>query len=201
MDLLAKKIKEIEMPDDMRKRIIRNCSDIREAGMKAGKTYNIWKKQLPLTAALVLCVCITGVTALAATGKLEGFFKDVKNWNGAIVGTSYEQATEEIAVSIGGVGEELSILVLIINPEKPPYSESELFGIQSYRIEDMSGNVIAKENSLEERITFSSQMSLNIPLNEISNGRYKLIIEQFISEKKADQPLVIHGNWECAFEY
>ena len=75
MDLLAKKIKEIEMPDDMRKRIIRNCSDIGEAGMKAGKTNNIWKKQLPLTAALVLCVCITGVTALAATGKLEGFLK------------------------------------------------------------------------------------------------------------------------------
>ena len=201
MDLLTKKIKEIEMPDDMRKRIIRNCSDIGEAGMKVRKANNIWKKQLPIAAALVLCVCITGVTALAATGKLEGVFKDIKNWNGAIVGTSYEQATGEITVNIEEAGDELGILVSIINPEKPPYSESELFGIQSYRIEDMSGNVIAKENSLEERITFSSQMSLNIPLNEISNGRYKLIIEQFISEKKADQPLIIHGNWECAFEY
>lgn len=104
-------------------------------------------------------------------------------------------------MSIGGVGEELSILVSIINPEKPPYSESELFGIQSYRIEDMSGNVIEKERSLEERTAFSSQMSLNIPLNEISNGKYKLIIEQFISEKKAEQPLIIHGNWMCEFEY
>lgn len=201
MDLLTKKIKEIELPDDMRKRIIRNCSDIGEAGMKVRKANNIWKIQLPIAAALVLCVCITGVTALAATGKLEGVFKDIKNWNGAIVGTSYEQATEEISVSIGGVGEELSILVSIINPEKPPYSESELFGIQSYRIEDMSGNVIEKERSLEERTAFSSQMSLNIPLNEISNGKYKLIIEQFISEKKADQPLIIHGNWMCEFEY
>ena len=201
MDLLTKKIKEIELPDDMRKRIIRNCSGIGEAGMKVRKANNIWKKQLPIAAALVLCVCITGVTALAATGKLEGVFKDIKNWNGAIVGTSYEQATEEISVSIGGVGEELSILVSIINPEKPPYSESELFGIQSYRIEDMSGNVIEKESSFGERISFSSQMSLNIPLNDISNGKYKLIIEQFISEKKADQPLIIHGNWECAFEY
>lgn len=201
MDLLTKKIKEIELPDDMRKRIIRNCSDIGEAGMKVRKANNIWKKQLPIAAALVLCVCITGVTALAATGKLEGVFKDIKNWNGAIVGTSYEQATGEITVNIEEAGDELGILVSIINPEKPPYSESELFGIQSYRIEDMSGNVIVKERSLEERTAFSSQMSLNIPLNEISNGKYKLIIEQFISEKKADQPLIIYGNWECAFEY
>ena len=201
MDLLTKKIKEIEMPDDMRKRIIRNCSDIGEAGMKVGKTNNIWKKQLPIAAALVLCVCITGVTALAATGKLEGVFKDIKNWNGAIVGTSYEQATEEIAVSIGGVGEELSILVSIINPEKPPYSESELFGIQSYRIEDMSGNVIISESSFGERTAFDRQMSIKIPLNGIPSGEYKLVIEQFVSEKKADQPLGIHGNWECEFVY
>lgn len=201
MDLLTKKIKEIELSDDMRKRIIRNCSDIGEAGMKVRKANNIWKKQLPIAAALVLCVCITGVTALAATGKLEGVFKDIKNWNGAIVGTSYEQATGEITVNIEEAGDELGILVSIINPEKPPYSESELFGIQSYRIEDMSGNVIEKERSLEERTAFSSQMSLNIPLNEISNGKYKLIIEQFISEKKAEQPLIIHGNWMCEFEY
>lgn len=46
----------------------------------------MWKKQLSMTAALVLCVCITGVTALIANGKLQGIFKDITNWKGAVVG-------------------------------------------------------------------------------------------------------------------
>lgn len=230
MDLLAKKIKEIEMPDDMRKRIVKKCNEeIRDMKRvernnqeemknykermtnknmqkrvieKPGRIENkFWKKQLQIAAALVLCVCITGVTALAATGKLEGYFKDITNWNGAIVGTSYEQATEEIAVSIDEAGEELNIFVTIKEPEKPPYMDSELFGIGSYRIEDMSGNVIISESSFGERTAFVSQMSIKIPLSDIPNGEYKLVIEQFVSEKKADQPLVIHGNWECEFVY
>jgi len=234
MDLLAKKIKEIEMPDDMRKRIVKKCNEeirdmkrvesvdvtnnqkeikdykerianrnmqkrtVEKTGRKENK---FWKKQLQAAAALVLCVCITGVTALAATGKLEGYFKDITNWNGAIVGISYEQATEEIAVSIDETGEELNVFVTIKEPEKLPYKDSELFGIGSYRIEDMSGNVIISESSFGERTAFVSQMSIKIPLSDIPNGEYKLVIEQFVSEKKADQPLVIHGNWECEFVY
>ena len=207
MDLLTKKVKEIEMPDDMRKRIIANCSDALDKKRNTGETRmtkvnNRWKKSLPMAATLVLCVCITGVTAMAAAGKLEGFFKDIKRWDGAVVGTSYEQATEEITVSIEmATDEELDILVIIEEPAKPPYSESELFGIESYRIEDMEGNVIISGNSLAERTDFNSLMSFKIPLNEISNGKYKLVIEQFISEKKADQPLKISGNWECEFKY
>jgi len=208
MDLLTKKVKEIEMPDDMRKRIIANCSDALdkkrntgETRMKARRVNNRWKKSLPIAAALVLGVCITGVTAMAATGKLEGFFKDIKNWNGAVVGTAYEQATEEIAVSIKEVTNELIVLVTIEEPEKPPYSESELFGIASYKIEDMSGNIVLSEEAFGERVSFNNQMFLEIPLNQIPSGEYKLVIEQFMSEKKADQPLRISGNWECEFKY
>ena len=36
------------------------------------------KHPMTAAAALVLCVCITGVTAMATAGKLEGFFKDIK---------------------------------------------------------------------------------------------------------------------------
>ena len=230
MDLLTKKIKEIEMPDDMRERIIRNCSQIAESQNESKsiledkmsrirntdtsnkkkntgearmrKVNNRWKKSLPMAATLVLCVCITGVTAMAAAGKLEGFFKDIKRWDGAVVGTSYEQATEEIAVSIEmATDEELDILVIIEEPAKPPYSESELFGIASYKIEDMSGNIVLSEEAFGERVSFNNQMSLEIPLNQIPSGEYKLVIEQFMSEKKADQPLRISGNWECEFKY
>lgn len=229
MDLLTKKTKEIEMPDDMRERIIRNCSQIAESQNESKsiledkmsrirntdtsnkkkntgearmrKVNNRWKKSLPMVAALVLCVCITGVTAMAAAGKLEGFFKDIKRWDKAVVGTSYEQATDEITVSIEEAEEELSVLVIIKEPDNIPYVYSEQFGINSYKIEDMSGKVIINESSYQERTTFNHQMSFNIPLNRIESGKYKLVIEQFVSEKKADQPLIINGNWECEFEF
>ena len=227
MDLLTKKIKEIEMPDDMRKRIVKKCYDkmnheimmknelkreVRtndEMKQEMGKTKmnksdknKYFKHPMAAAAALVLCVCITGVTAMAAAGKLEGFFKDIKRWDGAVVGTAYEQATEEIAVSIKKVTDEgLDILVTIEEPAKPPYSESELFGIASYRIKNMSGNIVLSEEAFGERVSFNNQMFLEIPLNQIPSGEYKLVIKQFISEKKADQPLRISGNWECEFKY
>ena len=204
MDSLFKEVKKIEMPDDMRERILEKCykesNEIKvnkEAEMRSKNKF--FKRPLTVAATLILCVCVTGVTVLAATEKLQGFFKDITNWNGAITGTTYEQATEEIIVSIGEVTEEISILVTIENSEKPPYSESELFGIGSYRIEDMSGKVIVSENSFAERTPFTSQMSLKVPLEQILNGKYKLIIEQFISVKKADQPLRINGIWEADF--
>ena len=227
MDLLTKKIKEIKMSDDMRKRIMKKCYDkmnhnimmknelkrdirtndkmekeMEKTKMNRKSKNKYIKHPMTAAAALVLCVCITGVTAMAAAGKLEGFFKDIKRWDGAVVGTSYEQATEEIAVSIEmATDEELDILVIIEEPAKPPYSESELFGIASYKIEDMSGNIVLSEEAFGERVSFNNQMSLEIPLNQIPSGEYKLVIKQFISEKKADQPLRISGNWECEFKY
>ena len=31
------------------------------------------------------------------------------------------------------------------------------------------------------------------------SGTYKLIVSAFVAEKKAEQPLNIHGSWECEF--
>ena len=76
------------------------------------------------------------------------------------------------------------LLVIIEEPAKPPYSESELFGIASYKIEDMSGNIVLSEEAFGERVSFNNQMFLEIPLNQIPSGEYKLVIEQFMSEKK-----------------
>lgn len=204
MDSLVKEVKKIEMPDDMRERILEKCykesSEIKvNKGAEMRSKNKFFKQPLTVAATLVLCVCVTGVTALAATEKLQGFFKDITKWNGAITGTTYEQATDEIIVSIGEVTEEISILVTIENSEKPPYRESELFGIGSYRIEDMSGNIIVSESSFQKRTMFERKMSLKVPLNQISSGKYKLVIEQFVSEKKADQPLRINGIWEADF--
>ena len=171
-----------------------------EAGMKTKRKNIIWKR-LSMAAALVLCVCITGVTAMAATGKLQGFFKDIKRWDGAVIGTAYEQATEEITVSIEENKNGLSVLVTMVNPEEPPYATIEEFGISSYRIEDMSGEVVVKDSSTDSFPIDNGQVTVKIPLDNILSGNYKLIIDTFVGGSKADQPLKISGEWEVVFQY
>ncbi len=56
-----------------------------------------------------VCISLTGVTTLAATGTLQGFFKDIMGWNGAVVGTIYEQASDEIELSVIGVTDQLMV--------------------------------------------------------------------------------------------
>ena len=96
---------------------------------------------------------------------------------------------------------ELSVIITIVNPEKLPYKESELFGIKSYRIEDMSGKSVVKDCASDMVSMSREQMIIKLPLENLENGTYKLVIEEFVSEKKADQPLIISGNWECGFEF
>jgi len=36
-------------------------------------------------------------------------------------------------------------------------------------------------------------------LDDLASGEYRLMINAFVGSKKADQPLVISGTWECGF--
>ena len=70
---MAEKIKEIQMPEDMQKRIIRNCC-MKSEEKRMNKGCQFLKKPMVAIASLVLCLCLMSVTVLAATGKLQGFF-------------------------------------------------------------------------------------------------------------------------------
>ena len=41
--------------------------------------------------------------------------------------------------------------------------------------------------------------TIKLSLDRLPRGSYKLLISEMISEKKADQPLTLSGNWECEF--
>ncbi len=198
--ILKRKVNEIEMPKEMQERIIKNCyMEMEEKTMNKNTTKNYFKRPMVAVASLALCVCLTGVTALAATGKLEGFFKDITSWNGAVVGTSYEQATDEIEVSVVSVTDELTIEATMIEPKDAPYSLLETLGVESYKITDMTGKVIVKGGTSEAAEIVDGKVILNIALEDLANGEYKLIVSSFVGGAKAEQPLVISGNWECEF--
>ena len=193
---------EITMPEEMKRRIAHNCKQIEttmeEHNMNNRKNTSFFRKPAAVFAALAVCLSLS-VTALAATGVLQGFFRDITNHSGAIVGTSYEQATDEIDMDITVDGDVLTVLATFVDPNKFPYRESQLLGIADYRIMDAEGNVVQEGATDKFTPVANGQASIVLELNELATGSYKLIVTAFVSEKKADQPLNISGTWECEF--
>lgn len=195
---LKHNVEQIEMPKEMQARILKKCDLImEEKQMRKDKTF--LRKPMVAVASLALCVALTGVTALAASEKLQGYFKDITGWNGAVVGTAYEQATDEIEVSVLEVSDQLSIEVKFLEPEKSPYSSSEQMSIGSYKIVNAEGDTIVKDAASELAEVVDGKATIKLSLDQLPAGSYKLLISELISEKKADQPLTLSGNWKCEF--
>lgn len=210
MEKLLHEINQIEMPEDMKKRIIHNCTSQVEMKNKnsfyRGRENNTMKKKNKLckkpmvaAASMAICFCLVGVTALASGGKLEGFFKDIVRWDGAVVGISYEQASEEISVSVISEAEELIVTVGMLEPDTAPYAFLDNFAINAYEIMDENGKTVVKGESTEAVEIVNGKVELVLPIAELSGGNYKLVIHEFVSSAKADQPLVLSGTWECEF--
>ena len=202
MQHLAEKVKEINMPDEMQERIISRCYEKTNLKMEKKtmkKTNTFLKKPMAVAASLVLCLCITGVTALAASGQLKGFFKDIKNWQGAVTGTAYEQATDELHVAILDVAEEINISVTMVNPKVAPYFAIQELGVECYEILDASGNVVLKGEPTAMAQVVDGQTTILVPAKEVGAGTFKLVIHTFVGGAKAEQPLPISGTWECEF--
>lgn len=203
MENLKESVNQIEMPEEMQNRILRNCvkeieMDKEKESMQKNFVMNL-KKRAIIAATLAVCFCLTGITALAATGKLQGFFKDKINWNGAVTGQTYENATEELGISTAVEDGALTVMVTMIKPEVAPYSEIEELRLGEYQILDAAGKVVMEAVATENYVIENARAILSIPVEQLTEGTYKLVVSSFVGEKKADQPLEIKGGWECEF--
>lgn len=199
MKEFADKVKQIEMPVDMQERIIKNCYEKMETEVMKKNRKNIFQKPMVAVAALALCLCVTGVSSLAATGKLEGFFKDITRWNGAITGTTYEQATDEVEIAIAEVNDSLEVNITFVDAQKAPYSFFDTLGIRNYQILDQKGKAVVKKAETNAEAISNGQVKVLIPLEDIPAGEYRLEITELVGSAKADQPLVVSGTWKCGF--
>lgn len=188
------------MSKEMQERIVRKCYvEMEEEIMNTNITKKTTRKSMVAVAALALCFCLTGVTALAATGKLQGFFKDITDWSGAVTGTTYEQATDEIEMSIGQVSDMLTIEFTMVDPNVAPYVFFEAFGVESYKIVAQDGKVLVEGEKTEMVEINDGKINLSISVGSLASGEYKLVVSKLVGSSKADQPLVISGKWECEF--
>ncbi len=216
-NLLKEEIKEIKMPRAMQERIVENC---RNAGLEEkesafmaknisadtnkqsakNRTGRKWPRIATVAAAVALCLGLGGITAMAASDKLEGFFADVTRWDGAVVGMTYEQATEEIEVSASVSGDSLVVDAVLLKAGEAPYAYIDGFGVQMYHIVDAKGDVIVEGISSEVVEIADGKICVELPLDELESGSYTLIITEFVGTAKAEQDLPIKGYWECKFE-
>jgi len=190
-------VENINMPDDMSRRITNNCRSTLQQqkeniSMKNNKAI-ITRRPLVIAAIIVLCVCLC-----VSVAAISGSFRDIKGINGAVTGTIYENAHSEIDISAHIEGNVLLVKAELLFADELPYREFEQFEIGGYKIVNANGKTIMEGQSEGVELN-GSLVEIRIPLENIEEGNYKLIISSFIGSKKADQPLSVTGHWECDF--
>lgn len=197
--LLKQALEKIELSPDARARIVQNCA----AGVQSTDTPKRrarsgcrLRRPVAVAIALSLCLCL-GVGAAAAMQ--TGFFRDVTNLFGAVVGTTYEQATDEIDVRAEVDAHALRVRAELLAPDVAPYREIETLAVGGYHIEDADGRTVAQGTVDEAQPLTDDAAEFTIPLDDLAGGGYTLFIDEFTGGAKADQPLPIHGTWRCDF--
>ena len=161
-----------------------------------------WLKRVSTVAAVVTVCAITVVSA----GAIKGMFKDVKRWDGAVIGTEYVNATNDIEMSINATKDEcISLDISFENPNEAPFAFIQEVAITDYKILDNNDKEVLEVNSTVENgikgNVENGRILLELPTNDKLNSsqNYKLVVNTIYGLAKAEQPLKITGTWKCEF--
>ncbi len=185
---------KIVMSDKTKEELIKNCEEIVE--VKKMNKKKISAKKIAVIAVVTACLCCT-----AAGVVYRGGFRDIVRFDGAVVGTRYEQATDEIKVSVTAESEKLTVIAEAADPAAFPYAAIEALKLNDYKIVGENGEKIIENLPLEGSVFSGGKAKMIVPLQDLDNGGYKLIIRSFEGSSKGDQPLVISGYWEVEFSF
>ena len=167
------------------------------------------KRALALVAVLALCLVTVCMTPLASS--IKGFFSDIIRFDGAITGTQYENATNDIKVDVLETTSENGNVIIPVeltfeNPTEAPFPYIQEVAISEYKILDSNNKEIIKTKLSAEdgdKGTVSDgKVLVNLSLNEAklnSGEEYTIVIEKMYGLAKADAPLHITGTWKCSF--
>ena len=161
--------------------------------------------------AAVLALCIITVTMTPLANSIKGFFSDIIRFDGAITGTQYENATNDIKVDVLELTSENGEVIIPLeltfeNPTEAPFPYIQEVAISEYKILD-SGNkeVIKTKLSAEDGDKGSvadGKVLVNLSIDDAEfkpREEYTIVIEKMYGLAKADAPLHITGTWECNF--
>ena len=167
------------------------------------------KRTLAIAAVLALCLVTVCMTPLASS--IRGFFSDIVRFDGAITGTQYENATNDIKVDVLELTSENGEVIIPLeltfeNPTEAPFPYIQEVAISEYKILD-SGNkeIIKTKLSVEDGEKGSvtdGEVLVNLSIDDAkfkSGEEYTIVIDKMYGLSKADAPLHITGTWKCNF--
>lgn len=173
-----------------------NRTMIREFEKRTSK-----KKSRRWIGALVIPAALAMMGAGVYAASENGFFHDQKDIFGTVTGLTYENATAEIGVSAVYADHAVHVSLDFLKLTNPPYSGIEtirLYG-KNMVLTGASGEIDCNGFDTEPAEISMGKASLVIPTGTLQPGTYQLTVTAFTSEKKADAPLDILGNWNVEF--
>ena len=167
------------------------------------------KRTLAIAAVLALCIITVTMTPLA--NSIKGFFSDIVRFDGAITGTKYENATNDIKIDVSELTTDNGNIIIPLdltfeNPTEAPFPYIQEVAVSEYKILDNNNKEIIKTKVSAEDgdkgIVSAGKVLVNLSLNDAklkSGEEYTIVIEKMYGLAKADAPLHITGTWECNF--
>ena len=167
------------------------------------------RRTLAIAAVLALCLVTVCMTPLASS--IRGFFSDIIRFDGAIIGTQYENATNDIKIDVLEVTSENGNVIIPLelsfeNPTEAPFPYIQEVAVSEYKIVDSNNKEIIKTKVSatdgKKGTINNDKVLVNLSLNDAklkSGEQYTIVIEKMYGLSKADAPLHITGTWKCNF--
>lgn len=164
-----------------------------------------------LATAAVLALCVITVTMTPLANSIKGFFSDMVRFDGAITGTKYENATNDIKVNVLELTSENGNIIIPLdltfeNPTEAPFPYIQEVAVSEYKIFDSNNKEVIKtklpaENGDKGTVSGGKVLvNLSLKDDKLKSGeKYTIVIEKMYGLSKADAPLHITGRWECKF--
>lgn len=192
---IRQEIEKIEIPKEVHERSkigIQKANS--EMNKRKSNSVRLVKGIGGMVAATALSISLIAAVNPTFASSIQGYFNDIKNWKGAVIGLEYNDATEKIDIQIDKPILKdnyyvLPITVTFEDAEKHPFSIADALTIGALKIinkngDKISDNQIQVETIVKEDFTFdiedSDKLLTEIRINDQSNRAFQgnLIIDK-----------------------
>ncbi|NEU31942.1 hypothetical protein GN156_14310 [bacterium LRH843] len=148
---VKQELERIEIPQELHKRSKFGIEQAKsEMKIKSKNKGRLLKGIGGMVAVAILSIGIIVAVNPTLASSIYGYFNDITNWKGAVVGLEYNEATEEIDVQIGELTLKNDQYVLPITTtyeyaEKHPFSIADALAIGNFKVISQTGGKISEE--------------------------------------------------------
>lgn len=202
-DHIHNELNQIPIPSALHSRCVMGMEEAKQDKKGQITMLKFHKKTVAAAAALVLAVGLFAGSNTALAKDFRGFFSDVIRMDGAVVGTEYHNATEEVTFSQlptrGGDGSEIGLQVAFLYPEEAPYAYIEELSMHDVTITDAAGSEVWSLDETDPMPIRDGAAHFILSAGLTSGETYTLHCTMLQGHAKAEQPLPMSGTWELTF--